>query len=137
MAGNSSCAGRRHTRGGDHGSRDWHPDCLDLLALTRLRLQSAAQPPICDIDFDGLMKPGLLIRCPSSLRQIAVSSTEPRWSSDTPERISSRSGVSCSENRHVRRPPSAVRRMRLHVVQKAWLTEEMNPTPPGAPSANV
>src|SRR5205823_12434597 len=90
------------------------------------------QPPIWDIDFAGLMNPGLLIRCPSSLRQIAVSMTEPRCSSDTPERIRSRSGVSCRENRHVRRPPSAVRRTRLHVVQNAWLTEEMQPIPPAA-----
>src|SRR5438067_486156 len=96
-----------------------------------------AQPPICDIDFPGLMKPGLLIRWPSSFRQIAVSMTEPRWSSETPDRIRSRKGVSCNENRHVRSPPSAVRRMRLHVVQKAWLTEEMKPTPPADPSAKA
>src|SRR5260370_39367517 len=95
------------------------------------------QAPICDMFFAGLMKPGLLIRCPSSLRQIAVSITDPRWSSDTPERIRSRRGVSCSENRHVRRPPSAVSRTRVHVEQKAWLTEEMKPVPPGAPAAEV
>src|SRR6266852_1522564 len=85
----------------------------------------------------GLMNPGWLIKWPSSLRHTAVSITRPRWSSETPDRMRSRSGVSCSENRHVRRPPSAVSRMRLQVVQNAWLTEEMKPMPPGAPSANL
>src|SRR5713101_5719455 len=70
----------------------------------------------------GLMNPGWLIKWPSSLRHTAVSITRPRWSSDTPDRMRSRSGVSCSEKRHVRRPPSAVSRMRLQVVQNAWLT---------------
>src|SRR5438128_1247307 len=60
-----------------------------------------------------------------------------RWSSETPDRIRSRSGVSCRENRQVRRPPSAVSRILLHAVQKAWLTDDMKPTPPGAPSAKV
>src|SRR6266851_7260649 len=101
----------------------------------RPSLQLLDHPPIWDIDFPGLMNPGWLIRWPSSLRHTAVSITRPRWSSDTPDRMRSRSGVSCSENRHVRRPPSAVSRMRLQVVHNAWLTEEMNPMPPGAPSA--
>src|SRR6266852_3366918 len=89
-------------------------------------------PPIWD-----MFLPGWLIRWPSSLRHTAVSITRPRWSSDAPDRMSSRSGVSCRENRHVRRPPSAVSLMRLHVVQNAWLTEEMKPTPPGVPSPNL
>src|ERR1700693_2052088 len=105
--------------------------------MGRWGLDLLDHPPICDMLFEGLMNPGWLIRWPSSLRQIAVSITRPRWSSDTPERSRSRSGVSCSEKRHVRRPPSAVSRMRLHAVQKAWLTDEMKPTPPGAPSANL
>src|SRR6266700_152984 len=100
-------------------------------------LELLDHPPIWDMFLAGLMNPGWLIRWPSSLRQTAVSMTRPRWSSDAPDRMSSRSGVSCSENRHVRRPPSAVSLMRLHVVQNAWLTDEMKPTPPGAPSANL
>src|SRR6202162_3701806 len=105
--------------------------------MGRWRLDLLDHPPIWDIDLAGLMNPGWLIRWPSSLRQIAVSITRPRWSSETPDRIRSRSGVSCSENRHVRSPPSAVSRMRLHEEQKAWLTEEMKPTPPGVPSAKL
>src|SRR5207244_1173338 len=112
---------------------------MRLIALSQPRLVRTIrvdQPPIWDMLLAGLMNPGLLMRWPSSLRQIAASITDPRWSSDTPERINSRRGVSCSENRQVRKPPSAVSRIRLHDVQKAWLTEEMNPTPPAAPSEN-
>src|SRR5207253_6878313 len=105
--------------------------------VRRPGLQLLNHPPICDMFLAGLMNPGWLIRWPSSLRQTAVSMTRPMWSSETPERIRSRSGVSRSENRHVRRPPSAVSRIRLQVVQNAWLTEEMKPMPPGAPSANL
>src|SRR4029077_12749777 len=59
--------------------------------VSRRRLDLLDHPPIWDIDFAGLMNPGWLIRWPSSLRQIAVSITRPRWSSDAPERIRSRS----------------------------------------------
>src|SRR5262252_6865241 len=57
----------------------------------------------------GRTKPSWLIRWPSSLRQTAPSMTRARWSSEAPPRMRSRSGVSCSENRHVRsRQPNAV-----------------------------
>src|SRR5262249_14498190 len=94
------------------------------------------QPPIWDMLLAGLTNPSWLIRWPSSFSQTAPSITRARWSSEAPPRIRSRSGVSWSENRHVRSPPSAVSRTRLQVVQKACETEEMKPTPPGAPSAN-
>src|SRR5207244_3292100 len=95
-----------------------------------------SHPPIWLMDFCGFRKPSWLIRCPSSFCQIAPSITPARWSSDAPPRIRSRSGVSRSEKRQVRSPPSAVRRMRLQLVQKACDTEEMKPIPPWAPSAN-
>src|ERR1700693_1569206 len=63
--------------------------------LMAVKVLALRYPPICDMFFAGLMKPGWLMRWPSSLRQIAVSMTRPRWSSDAPERIRSRSGVSC------------------------------------------
>src|SRR5260370_13958216 len=102
---------------------------IDKMGRPRLKLLD--HPPIWDIDFPGLMKPAWLIRWPSSLRHTAVSITRPRWPSDTPDRMRSRSGVSCREDRHVRPPPSARSRLGLQGVHNAWPTVEIHPTPPG------
>src|SRR5260370_13540434 len=71
---------------------------IDKMGRPRLKLLD--HPPIWDIDFPRLMKPGWLIRWPSSLRHTAVSITRPRPSSDTPHRIRPPPALSSTRTSH-------------------------------------
>ncbi len=69
--------------------------------------------------------------CSSGLAPSACRNTA-RWSSSEPSRKAARRSYSTSENRHGRSFPSAVRRKRLHELQKCRDSGVMKPTVPKA-----
>ena len=75
----------------------------------------------------GWMKPGSPTWCLSSLRHTAARMICSSSSSSAPSRSGPRRSVSLSENRQVRRRPSAVSRTRLQSAQNGSETGLMNP----------
>ena len=100
------------------------------ISVARRPERDGGQPPMADIVRAGWTKPGSLTWCLSSLRQTASRMICSSSSSLAPARSGPRRSVSLSENRQVRRRPSAVRRMRLQSPQNGSLTGLMKPIRP-------